>query len=184
MTAITMQTLFFTVLNMYHVVIAGESIGAYAPKCYPGTLFCLLVCFFFLSFFEDGLEEVNMMDTVIILGITSKCRGYAEPIISEEKGIRIFWNDYGTTRICVYQTRTPKISSLSHAEEHLEVTGRGEEWERDRVRERGCLSKLWQMTAGRSFVLCDLCWCCSRSYLTRCNTLTRAVMSCCYRYIP
>lgn len=38
------------------------------------------------------------------------------------------------------QTRTPKISSLSPAEEHLEVTGRGEE--RERVRERGCLPKL------------------------------------------
>lgn len=32
----------------------------------------LFVCFFFLSFLEDGLEEVNMMDTVLILGITSK----------------------------------------------------------------------------------------------------------------
>lgn len=46
----------------------------------------LFVCFFFLSFFEDGLEEVNMMDTVLILGITSKCRGYAETIIPERKG--------------------------------------------------------------------------------------------------
>lgn len=57
-------------------MIASEFIGAYAPKCYPGTLFCLLVCFFFISFFEDGLEEVNMMDTVILLGITSKYRDY------------------------------------------------------------------------------------------------------------
>lgn len=59
-------------------MIASGFIGAY------GTLF--LVCFFFLSFFEDGLEEVNMMNTVLILGITSKCRGYAEPIIPEREG--------------------------------------------------------------------------------------------------